>query len=624
MCNLLFYDFEVFKYDWLVCIGDVKNKKIHTIVNNKEELEIFFNEHKEDIWVGYNSRHYDQYILKSILCDIDPYYVSQQIIENDKKGYEISSMFNDIFFYQYDCKPGLFGLKKLEAFMGSNIKESEVSFDIDRKLTSDEINDVLEYCKHDVRETYNVFKHTISTFNSHIAMLKEFNLDKKLINKTPTQLTAILLGAKKQDRNDEFDISFPETLRLGQFEYIKDKFVDWSKIIQDYKKLSFKENIGNVEHVFGVGGLHGAIPNYVGEGKFIMADVGSYYPSLMIDYDFLSRNATKKWQYKAFKEDRMRLKKIDKERANIRKIPLNGAFGACKDKYNNLYDPRQSNNVCINGQLFLVDLLDKLIPISQIIQTNTDGILVKVETDEQERKVKEVCKEWSERTKFELDFDEFTNIVQRDVNNYIAWKNENGEIKNLKQKGAYKKKKPIDNELSIVLDAIINYFTKRIPVEETINSCDELIKFMMVANIGSSYKYMVHNGEILNEKIVRYFASKITSDTCIFKRKKGIVDPYKIDKLGNALHCFIDNSNIVGKKVPSHLDKNWYIIYTKYHISMIFGGEFEGVTTKQYKDMLSYDYEKGTGSDKPRSRNYNPNKSQDIMKNMIGKVLYLD
>lgn len=618
MCSLLFYDFEVFKYDWLVCIGDMKNKKMHTIVNNKEELEKFYNEHKDDIWVGYNSRYYDQYILKAILCDIDPYYVSTEIIENNKKGYEITSLFNDIFFYQYDCVQS-FGLKKLEAFMGSSIKESDVPFDIKRKLTDAEIEDVIKYCEHDVRETYKVFKHTVSTFNSHVAMLKEFNLDKRLINKTPTQLTAILLGAKKQNRDDEFELDFPSTLSLGQFEYIKQKFIHWSKSIRDYKKLTFTENIGDVEHTFGVGGLHGAIPNYIGEGRYIMADVGSYYPSLMIDYDFLSRNATKKWQYKAFKDDRMRLKKIDKERANIRKIPLNGAFGACKDKYNNLYDPKQSNNVCINGQLFLVDLLDKLIPICQVIQTNTDGILVKVTTDEQEQQVKDVCKEWSDRTKFELDFDFFTNIVQRDVNNYIAWRNENGEIKNLKQKGAFKKKKPIDNELAIVLDSIIDYFTKGIPVEDTINNCDELMKFMMVSNIGGTYKFQLHNGEILNERIVRCFASKDVKDTSIFKRRKDAKHKYAIEKNAPPKHCFIDNGNIVGKKCPDKLDKDWYILYTKRQIASIINDNVDGLSPKDYDKLLKVNYEKGVGTIKK-----NPNRLRDIMINQLGCAIDLD
>ena len=36
--NYIFYDFEVFKYDWLVVFIDVINKKRKIIVNDKDKL----------------------------------------------------------------------------------------------------------------------------------------------------------------------------------------------------------------------------------------------------------------------------------------------------------------------------------------------------------------------------------------------------------------------------------------------------------------------------------------------------------------------------------------------------------------------------------------------------------
>lgn len=66
---MLFYDFEVFLLDWLVVIIDVSEKKVHVIVNSPEELEEFYKAKQNDIWCGFNSRHYDQYILKGIRAD---------------------------------------------------------------------------------------------------------------------------------------------------------------------------------------------------------------------------------------------------------------------------------------------------------------------------------------------------------------------------------------------------------------------------------------------------------------------------------------------------------------------------------------------------------------------------
>ena len=46
---MVFYDFEVFKHDWLVVILDMENHSEHVIVNNPEELCDFYNAHKTDV-----------------------------------------------------------------------------------------------------------------------------------------------------------------------------------------------------------------------------------------------------------------------------------------------------------------------------------------------------------------------------------------------------------------------------------------------------------------------------------------------------------------------------------------------------------------------------------------------
>ena len=89
---MLFYDFEVFKYDWLVVIIDVINKKEHVIVNDVEKLKDIYDKHKDDIWVGYNSRSYDQYILKGLLCGFNPKEINDYIIVKNKPGWKFSSL----------------------------------------------------------------------------------------------------------------------------------------------------------------------------------------------------------------------------------------------------------------------------------------------------------------------------------------------------------------------------------------------------------------------------------------------------------------------------------------------------------------------------------------------------
>ena len=85
---MLFYDFEVFKEDWLVVIIDMDKKKEHVIINDSDKLEKIYDKNINNIWVGFNSRHYDQYILKGILYGFDPKRINDYIILKDENKIE--------------------------------------------------------------------------------------------------------------------------------------------------------------------------------------------------------------------------------------------------------------------------------------------------------------------------------------------------------------------------------------------------------------------------------------------------------------------------------------------------------------------------------------------------------
>lgn len=64
MIIIIFYDFEVFERDWLAVFIDVTNKKEHVIINDKDKLRTLYERNMSNIWVGFNNRYYDQYIMK--------------------------------------------------------------------------------------------------------------------------------------------------------------------------------------------------------------------------------------------------------------------------------------------------------------------------------------------------------------------------------------------------------------------------------------------------------------------------------------------------------------------------------------------------------------------------------
>ena len=221
-----------------------------------------------------------------------------------------------------------------------------------------------------------------------------------------------------------------------------------------------------------------------------------------------------------------------------------------------MYDPLMSNLVCLYGQLLMTDLIEKLeIALDdnfELIQVNTDGIFVKLKSKEYLPVYEEVCNKWSERTRLGLEHDFYTRMVQKDVNNYIAVK----EDGTLHRKGAYVKELgAMDYELAIVNKALVEYFTKDVPVEDTINNCKNLKDFQMCCKLSSNYEYLVHGYKKLDHKYYRVFASKEHTDAGMYK-----VKGKSKQKIANTPeHCFIVNEDVNDKRCPRRLDKDYYI-----------------------------------------------------------------
>lgn len=557
---LNFFDFEVFKYDWLVVIINPVNRTEEIIVNDSERLKQYYEAHKNEIWVGYNSRGYDQFILKGILLGFNPKEVNDHIIVKGKKGWSFSSLFKKIPLNNYDVFHRTDrGLKTHEGFMGHNIKESEIPFNIDRKLTDKEINETIKYCRHDVEETIEVFLRRKNEFDARMGLIKMFDLNLSCINQTDAQLTALVLDAHRKSWDDEFEIEFPPTLKIEKYQQVVEWYKDWNN--RDYTK-SLEIEVAGVPHIFAWGGIHGALTQYYGEGYYVNMDVRSYYPSLMIRYGWLSRNVSDPKKFEEIYNRRVEYKAAKDSRQEPLKNVLNGTYGASKDKFNNLYDPRQANNVCVGGQLLLLDLIEKLEPYCQIIQSNTDGILIKLRKLEDYDLIDDIAYEWECRTGMNLEFEMYKKIYQKDVNNYLIV-DMDGKVKS---KGAYVKKlSDLDYDLPIINKAIIDYMVEGISVEKTITECNELRMFQKIVKVSGKYLYGMHGDKILNDKTLRVFASNRPKDEGVYKRKSLDKNPEKFANTPDK--CFIDNGDIIDKVVPSYLDKQWYIDLTYERLS---------------------------------------------------------
>lgn len=283
-----------------------------------------------------------------------------------------------------------------------------------------------------------------------------------------------------------------------------------------------------------------------------MIDVASLYPSLMILYGYLSRNVKEPNRYREIYETNLEMKKSKDPRRPAYKLVCNTTYGSMKDRYNNLYDPLQANNVCVGGQLLLLDLMEHLEGHCQLIQSNTDGLLVKLTSDGSD--VRAIVTEWEQRTGLRMEYTEFSEVWQKDVNNYLA-RQPDGRIKS---KGSYVKKlSDLDNDLPIVNEALRALMVDGVPIRETIQNCEELAKFQKIVHVSSKYLYATLDGVRQSDRTFRVFASRtVGGPICKVKREGGTQEKFA----NTPDRCFIVNEDVHGKKTISMLDKGWYIM----------------------------------------------------------------
>ena len=627
---MIFYDFESFTHDWMVVLIDItmEHEEETVIINDVDQLKDFFEKHRFDIWAGYNSRHYDQYILKGIVSGVcntpeKIHELNNWIIVEKREAWAYSPLLREVQVNNYDVMPNPpVGLKTLEGFMGSNIKETAVPFNIGRKLTEEEIQQTVFYCQHDVDETINVFLERKAEFEAQFGIVQAFNLDLKHVGDTEARITAKVLDCRKKDHGDEFDYFFLPCLQIKKYSHVVDWFRtavedctrEMQKIAADpeikakdrwkgrwkdeacwrkffYDRSLEDQMVAGIPHTFGWGGIHGAMDHPVHvDGYLLHVDVGAYYPSMLIAWNLVTRSAKHPEQYKHVYDTRMALKRAGKkkEQAPYKKL-LNALSGAMKDRTNPAYDARNNNTMCINGQLMLLDLIEHLevVPGFQLIQSNTDGLIISIpDTDEAFYAVDDICYEWESRCSTELcsiklELDVIKEIYQKDVNNYL-WVDLDGGVE---RKGGYVKElSSIDYDLPILNTALVEYMVHKTPVEQTINGCNELIQFQKIAKLSDLFEWVEHEyGNSHEEPKFSRSGRKagkmlVYDDTRKYVNKSYRVFASRDPKAGRLLtcrhkdgrierkkfgntpdKCFIYNESVVGVQCPEELDREWYI-----------------------------------------------------------------
>jgi hypothetical protein len=593
-----FSDCESFKYDWLFIFKERDSGETKVFWNDYDGVKDFLNT-EIPIICGYNYTGYDQFILKAVMLEWSPEQInelSHLIISTDDRS-EIYNLFREeayvvlphIIELFHDIVPRK-SLKEIEGNIGMSIEESDISFDVDHALSPQERDTVTFYCLHDVEATEKLYGLRIDYLQAKVTLCQLCGIDPlPMMKYTNANLISKVLGAQRKEYPNEIYECPSYINQVG----IPDA-VYWYIHQLDTETTKEKGLIGNVEFTFhgcpttfGLGGLHAATEGtYIfrkTEGRsLLIQDVDSYYPANIINNDYMSRSIPdmKKKKYTAWRDDRIVAKKEgNKQVADALKLPLNTTFGAMKSFYNDLYDPMQATRICITGQLVIMDVINRIFEVTKhtkLVQINTDGWVIEI-SDEELPVIQTVIEEWKARTKFSIGTDNIEALIQRDVNNYIM-RFDTGKIKTKGGTvGHYNGGDFTSNSATIIDTAITNYFLNGKSIESTINECDDMMMFQIIAKAGGGYNKVHENGiRIVEQRINpasgrlkrfedwtwgkevqkcnRVFATTDISKGTLLKFKKD--KPARIPDVPE--HCVVRNDGDFAN-VVSELDKQWYV-----------------------------------------------------------------
>lgn len=372
------------------------------------EIAKFIRDHLADIWIGFNSENYDKILAHGMVTGKittaeKAFEVSNKIIksqDDDTPLFQTLSRVgiddyyqSDILMYDVLGDGAFFSLKQLEGFLGMNIVESVVPFDLDRPLTDEEKREVETYNKADLYGTLERFKQRKNAFKTKMLLVKEFGLPTNYICKTNAKLTEAILLSQNKGVNTRLKKNFqlcdlPVNWDVPELKTIYNFFIEalkelerhnWNTKMCDKTKLSMDLDILGVIHTFALGGVHGGIKNYIcrpEDGKkIIWVDVSSLYPNILTKWDLLSRKVDKNGciAFANMVQTRMDIKlklhdptlskdekKKLKDQAARYKLILNTTSGCMKDKFKKIYDPEYNTKMCLLGQLALTDLIFRI------------------------------------------------------------------------------------------------------------------------------------------------------------------------------------------------------------------------------------------------------------------------
>ena len=495
--------------------------------------------------VGFNSKNYDLPMITYALSGASNDQLknaSDYIIQGNHRSFEFEEEFklkipewNDIDIIEV---APLEGSLKLYSGRLHCATMQDLPYDPDDLLTQNQAEILRIYCCNDLDNTELLFDHLGPEISLRIDMSKEYGID--LRSKSDAQIAeAVICNELKKTtgfypKKPDVDLDFlqyqvPDFIRFMSPKLnriVKDIadscfFLDgrgsptWPELLGEVvktkqgKKRQLLVKIGKTTYKLGMGGLHSQEETvcYKADDNTMVVDndVASYYPRIILNQGLFPEHLGSIFLdvYNGIVERRLAAKRNGQKTINATlKIVINGSFGKFGSRYSRLYAPQLMLQVTITGQLALLMLIEMLEDQGiEVVSGNTDGIVCRYGTD-QHRRVREVIDEWEHITRFETEETRYNALYSRDVNNYMAFKDDGISVK---KKGTYAQGGLSKNpEHLICTDAVIAYLQDGIPLDQTIKACGDVSRFISVRNVrGGAEKNGIYLG-----KVVRWYYKK--------------------------------------------------------------------------------------------------------------------
>ncbi|ABP63597.1 DNA polymerase [Burkholderia phage BcepGomr] len=575
----LVYDIESYPNFWCIGFRSIQSGK-HLYfecddANHVEAFALMKWVFENFTVVSFNGIGYDQWIA-AIACmqyrSPAMYGATVKIIEQKARGYDVIKEYRSPRLEMdhidlIELTPLHPSLKKLAARFGSPMM-MDLPVPPGTICTPEQKAIIRWYMFNDLRNTQLVYEKHFENIKLRERFGAQYGID--LRSKSDAQMAEAIFRAKVQ----EFTGRYPQKqkvrpghrfkFRMPKWVQFKTETLQWVKRQVENAEFEIDENgyvkmppelaemvidIRGKKYKMGIGGLHSQeVSTYhvaMDGWKLRDHDVASYYPKLILMTGMVPPGIGEVFTpiYIGIVDERIEAKgNASKEKkangesplyiefqvtADGLKIVVNGSFGKTMDKHSVLYFPELGIQTTVSGQLALLMAIEAVeLANMSVVNANTDGIVIKFH-ESQEDHLKAVMKEWENATTLEMETTDYIGLFSRDVNSYIAVKQDadTGKI-SAKRKGAFGESSiKTDPSNEICSDAVSDFLCKGTPLEQTIRACTDIKKFVDVKNAtGGCCKVWDESRTEYIGRVARWYRST-TVEGIIVKNKNGHAVP---------------------------------------------------------------------------------------------------